>query len=182
MAMKVLLIFAVALMIVYAAPSSDAATEEYRLCSRNAGKCVHVYDNGTMEANRGCLRASTSSVFIKYSKNDRLQFELKSKPRMFLMLKELKHSNPNPIVDDVSNATSIPMNVTANRIVAHEYILVVDYPSKPSLTEWEKGTNSRALVQKVDENTTCAISFYSNGKLAGPCNLSALDSIDLIEA
>ena len=175
--MKVLLILAVALIMAYVARSAPA-TAENSLCSRNAGKCVRVYDNGTIAANTGNPKAS--SVFIKYSKNDRVQFELKRKPGMFLMLKELNHS----IVENASYA----MNVTANQTVVHEYVqtvvheyvLVVDYPSEPYLTEWEKGTTSGALVQKVDENTTCAISFDSSGKVAGPCNLSAVDSIDLI--
>ena len=181
MAMKVLLILAVALIMAYVARSAPA-TAENTLCSRNAGKCVRVYDNGTITANSGNPKAS--SVFIKYSKNDRVQFELKRKPGMFLMLKELNHS----IAEDISNTTSLPMNVTANQTVVHEYVqtvvheyvLVVDYPSEPYLTEWEKSTTSGALVQKVDENTTCAISFDSSGKVAGPCNLSAVDSIDLI--
>ena len=107
--------------------------------------------------------------------NNRVQFELKSKPGMFLMLKELNHS----IADVDNNATSLPMNVTANQTIVREYVLVVDYPSEPYLTEWEKSTTSGALVQIVDENTTCAISFDSNGKVAGPCNLSAVDSITL---
>ena len=72
------------------------------------------------------------------------------------------------------------MNVTANQTTFHEYVLVVDYPSEPYLTEWEQSTTSGALFQKVDENTTCAISFDSSGKEAGPCNLSAVDSIHLI--
>ena len=72
------------------------------------------------------------------------------------------------------------MKVTANQTVVREYVLVVDKPSEPYLMEWELNTTSGALVQKVDENTMCAISFDSSGKVAGPCNLSAVDSIDLI--
>ena len=175
MAMKVLLILAVALLVAYVARSAPAPAEK-TLCSRNAGKCVRVYDNGTISANSVGIKAP--SVFIKYPKNDRVQFELKRKPGMFLMLKELNHS----IAEDVSNTTSLPMNVTANQTVVHEYVLVVDYPSEPYLMEWEQSTTSGALFQKVDENTTCAISFDSSGKVAGPCNLSAVDSINLNDA
>ena len=172
MAMKVLLILAVALLVAYVARSAPA-TEGYKLCSHNAGKCVRVYNNGAISANSLNPKAS---VFKMYPKNDRVEFELKTKPRMFLMLKKLNHS----IAEDVSNTTSLPMNVTANQTVVHEYILVVDYPSEPYLTQWKKSTTSGALFQKVDENTTCAISFDSSGKVAGPCNLSAVDSINLI--
>ena len=164
MAMKVFLILAVALLVAYVARSAPAPAEK-TLCSRNAGKCVRVYDNGTISANSVGKKAP--SVFMKYLKNDRVEFELKSKPGMYLMLKELNHS----IAEDVSNTTSLPMNVTANQTVVHEYVLVVDYPSEPYLTEWEQSTTSGALFQKVDENTTCAISFDSSGKVAGPCNL-----------
>ena len=151
---------------------SAPTTNEYRLCSYLAGHCVNVDNSGTITAN-GSPKSST--VFVKYSNYDRVQFELKSKPGMFLMLKELNHS----IVDVDNNVTSLPMNLTANQTVVREYVLMVDYPSEPHLTEWEKSTTSGALVQKIDENTTCAISFDSSGKVAGPCNLSAVDSITL---
>ena len=168
MAMKLLLIVAFALMMACVAARSVPAT--VRLCSYVAGMYVHVDDNGTITAT-GTPRSS--SVFNLYSKNAyRVQFELKSKPGMFLMLKELNQS----IVDVDNNTTSLPMNVTANPTVAHEYVLVVDYPSEPCLTEWEISTTSGALVQKVDENgTTCSISFDSSGNVAGPCNLETVD-------
>ena len=173
MAMKLLLIVAFSLMMAWVVARSAPAAiiVEYRLCSYVAGKYVHVDDNGTITAN-GSPRSS--SVFITYSKNDRVQFELKSKPGMFLMLKELNHS----IADVDNNTTSLPMNVTT---VVHEYALVLDYPSEPYLTEWEKSTTSGALVQKVDDNTTCSISFDSSGNVAGPCNLETgdIDSITL---
>ena len=161
MAMKVFLILAVALLVAYVARSAPA-TEGYKLCSHNAGKCVHVYENGTISANSVYKKAS---AFTMYLKNDRVQFELEPSTRMFLMLK-------------VSNTTSLPMNVTANQTIVHEYVLVVDYLSESYLTQWEKSTTTGALFQKVDENTTCAISFDRSGKVAGPCNLSALDTID----
>ena len=159
-----------------AVPSAPA-TIEYRMRSNLSGRYVRVGDNGAITANGN---PKSSSVFTTYSKNDRVQFELKSKPGMFVMLKELNHS----IVDDSYNTSSLPMNVTANQTVVHEYVLVVDYPSEPYLTEWEKIPTSGALVQKVDENTTCAISFDSSGKVAGPCNLSALqlDTMTLVPA
>ena len=166
--LQLLLAIAVVANVVRSAP----ATIEYRLLSYLAGRFVNVSDNGTVTAHGN---QKSSSVFITYSKNDRVQFELKSKPGMFLMLKELNHS----IVHVDNNATSLPMNVTANQTVVHEYVLVVDYPSEPYLTEWEKSTISGALVQKVDENTTCAISFDSSGRVSGPCNLSAVDRITL---
>ena len=152
---------------------SAPTTNEYRLCSYLAGKCVNVDNSGTITSNGS---PKSSAVFVKYSNNNRVQFELKSKPGMFLMLKELNHS----IADVDNNTTSLPMNITANKTVVHEYVLVVDYPSEPYLTEWEQSTTSKTLVQKVDENTTCAISFDSSGQVAGPCNLSAVDTITLM--
>ena len=170
--MALILVFLVASAVMTNVARSLPTPNEYRLCSYLAGKCVNVDYNGTITANGS---PKSSAVFVKYSNNNRVQFELKSKPGMFLMLKELNHS----IADDDNNATSLPMNVTANQTVVHEYVLVVDYPSEPYLTEWEQSITSGTLVQKVDENTTCAISFDSSGKVAGPCNLSAMDTITL---
>ena len=81
-----------------------------------------------------------------YLENFQVQFELKGKPGMFLMLKGKKHSIN--IVEDVNTTVSTPKNSTANPI-NNVYSLVVDYPSEPFLTGWEKRGICGALVQMV---------------------------------
>ena len=108
-----------------------------------------------------------------YLKNSQVQFELKNKPGMFLMLKEINHS----IAENTNITTCSQMNVTT---ISHEYALVVDYPSEPYLTEWENSGSCGALVQMMNENTNCFIAFDSSGKVAGPCNLSANDPASCI--
>ena len=147
---------AVLLKVVHPAP----VTNEVRLLSQLSGRFVHVADNGAIKANGN---HKSSSVFNMYLKNSQIQFELKNKPGMFLMLKEL-----NPSVS-VNSTTSSPMNVS------DEYALVVDYPSEPYLAEWENSGSCGALVQMMDENTNCFIAFDSSGKVAGPCNLLSTD-------
>ena len=110
------------------------------MLSSVSGRFVRVDNNGTITANGN---QKSSAVFVMYLKNSQVQFELKSKPGMFLMLKGKNHS----IVDDVNTTVSSPKNATANPI-SNEYTLVVDYPSEPFLTEWEKSGTCNALVQK----------------------------------
>ena len=151
----ILLTTAVLLKVVHPAP----VTNEVRLLSQQSGRFVHVADNGAIKANGN---QKSSSVFNMYLKNSQIQFELKNKPGMFLMLKELNHT---------VYVNSSSMNVTTNQTISHEYTLVVDFPSEPYLTEWEKSGPCGALVQKVDESTNCFVAFDSSGKVAGPCHL-----------
>ena len=150
---------------------STPVTNEIRLLSQLSGRFVRVAENGDIMANGS---QKSSAVFNMYLKKSQIQFELKNKPGMFLMLKELNNS----FVEDVVNTTSSPVNITAT--ISHEYALVVDYPSESCLTEWEKSGLCDALVMKVDENTNCFIAFDSSGKVAGPCNLSASDAAGCI--
>ena len=159
-------IIAVHLSTVHSTPVSPV-TNEVRLLSQLSGRFVRVAENGDIMAN---ANQKSSSVFNIYVKNSQVQFELKNKPGMFLMLKELNST----VSEDVVNTTSSPVNITAT--ISHEYALVVDYPSESRLTEWEKSGLCEALVMKVDENTNCFIAFDSSGKVAGPCNLSATDA------
>ena len=149
---------------------SAPVTNEVRLLSQLSGRFVRVTENGAIIAN-GNLKSS--AVFKMYLKNSQIQFELKNKPGMFLMLKELNNS----MVEDVVNTTSSPVNITANQTISHEYALVVDYPSESHLTEWERSGLCGALVMKVDEDTNCAIAFDGSGKVAGPCNTNHEDCI-----
>ena len=132
------------------------------MLSSVSGRFVRVDNNGTITANGN---QKSSAVFLMYLKNSQVQFELKSKPGMFLMLKGKNHS----IVDDVNTTVSSPKNATANPI-SNEYTLVVDYPSEPFLTEWEKSGTCDALVQKVDESTTCSVAFDPSGNVVVPCH------------
>ena len=78
----------------------------------------------------------SSAVFKMYLKNSQIQFELKNKSGMFLMLKELNSS----VNEDVNNTTSSPVNITAaNPTISQEYAVVVYYPSESHLhvTMWE---------------------------------------------
>ena len=142
-------------------------TNEVILYSRLSGRFVQVADNGAITATN--RNQKSSSVFIMYLKNSQVQFELKNKPGMFLLLKELNHS----IAENNTSQT----NVTT---ISHEYALVVDYPSESYLAEWENSGPCGALVQMMDENTNCFIAFDSSGKVAGPCNLSANDPASCI--
>ena len=150
---------------------STPVTNEIRLLSQLSGRFVRVAENGDIMANGS---QKSSAVFNMYLKKSQIQFELKNKPGMFLMLKELNNS----FVENVVNTTSSPVNIMAT--ISHEYALVVDYPSESCLTEWEKSGLCDALVMKVDENTNCFIAFDSSGKVAGPCNLSASDAAGCI--
>ncbi|KAL5479378.1 hypothetical protein EMCRGX_G022896 [Ephydatia muelleri] len=90
-------------------------------------------ENGAIMAN-GNLKSS--AVFKMYLKNSQIQFELKNKSGMFLMLKELNSS----VNEDVNNTTSSPVNITAaNPTISQEYAVVVYYPSESHLhvTMWE---------------------------------------------
>eukprot|EP00731_Ephydatia_muelleri_P027549 Em0019g422a len=136
-------------------------TNKVILYSRLSGRFVRVADNGAITATN--RNQKSSSVFIMYLKNSQVQLELKNKPGMFLMLKELNHS----IAENANITTS------SQTTISHEYALVVDYPSESYLTEWENSGSCGALVQMMDENTNCFIAFDSSGKVAGPCNLSA---------
>ena len=146
-------------------------TSEVILHSQLSGRFVQVADNGDITATN--RNQKSSSVFIMYLKNSQVQFELKNKPGMFLMLKELNHS----IAENTNITTSSQMNVTT---ISHEYALVVDYPSEPYLAEWENSGSCGALVQMMDENTNCFIAFDSSGKIAGPCNLPGNDPASCI--
>ena len=75
------------------------------------------------------------------------------------MWKDLNHSV------SVNSNTSSPMNVT------DEYILVVDFPSKSFLSDWEK----IGPCSLLDESTNYFIAFDSSGKVAGPCHLLSTD-------
>ena len=152
-------------------PSVDV-TNDVILYSQLSGRFVQVTDNGAITATN--RNPKSSSVFIKYLKNSQVQFELKNKPGMFLMLKELNHST----AENTNITTSSQTNVTT---ISHEYALVVDYPSEPYLAEWEISRSCGALVQTMDENTNCFIAFDSSGKVAGPCNLPANDPASCID-
>ena len=165
---SVVIVVASLLIVVRSAPVN--ATNEVRLLSQLSGRFVHVADNGAITAKGN---QKSSSVFIMYLKNSQVQFELKNKPGMFLMLQELNHST----AENTNITTSSQTNVTT---ISHEYALVVDYPSEPYLTEWGKSGHCGALVQMMDENTNCFIAFDGNGKVAGPCNLSANDPASCI--
>eukprot|EP00731_Ephydatia_muelleri_P025672 Em0017g755a len=163
-------IIAVHLIAVHSAP----VTSEIRLLSQVSGRFVRVAENGDIMANEN---QKSSSVFNMYLKNSQVQFELKNKPGMFLMLKELNNS----VVEDVANTTSSSVNITANQIsIRHEYALVVDYPFKSLLTVWEKSGLCGALIMKVNDDAHCSVAFDSSGKVAGPCNLLATDSAGCI--
>ena len=165
---SLVIVVASLLLVVSAAPVD--VTNEVRLLSQQSGRFVHVADNGAITAKGN---QKSSSVFIMYLKNSQIQFELKNKPGMFLMLKELNHS----IAENANITTSSQTNVTT---ISHEYALVVDYPSEPYLAEWDKSRSCGALVQMMDENTNCFIAFDNSGKVAGPCNLSANDPASCI--
>ena len=162
---------AMQLIAVHSAPVTEKVRPEdrpvvVRLLSQLSGRFVRVAENGSIRANGN---ENPSAVFNMYLKNSQIQFELKNKPGMFLMLKELNNS----IAEDVANTTSSPVNITANQTISHEYALVVDYPSESHLTVWEKSGLCGALVIKVDDDTNCSIAFDRSGKVAGPCNLLA---------
>eukprot|EP00731_Ephydatia_muelleri_P025663 Em0017g746a len=160
-------IVAVHLSTVHSAP----VTNEVRLLSQLSGRFIRVAENGAIMAN-GNLKSS--AVFKMYLKNSQIQFELKNKPGMFLMLKELNSS----VSEDVVNTTSSPVNITAT--ISHEYAVVVDYPSEPHLTMWEKSGLCGALVMEVDEGTNCFIAFDTSGKVSSQCNTLATNHQDCI--
>ena len=170
---SLMIVVACLLNVVRSAPINGTKMYEVILYSRLSGRFVYVADNGAIAATS--RNEKSSSIFIMYLKNFRVQFELKNKPGMFLTLKELNHS----IAENANITTSSQTNVTT---ISHEYALVVDYPSEPYLAEWENSGSGScgALVQMMDENTSCFIAFDSSGKVAGPCNLSANDPASCI--
>ena len=93
----------------------STVTNEVRLLSQLSGCFVRVAENGDIVANGN---QKSSPVFKMYLTCSQIQFELKYKPGMFLMLNELNNS----VVEDVVNTTSSPMNITAT--ISHEYALV----------------------------------------------------------
>lgn len=144
------------MLLILLAAAALAPAKQVRLLSQLPGRFIHVSDTGSITA-RGSEK--TSAVFNMYLKNSTIQFELKSKPGIFLMLKEQNYA-----IAETENTTLTLSRPSCNKT----YTLVVDHPSEPFLTEWEISRPCGALVQTVDESTSCFIAFDSGGELAGP--------------
>ena len=146
-----------------------AVAQEVKLQSRRSGHYVQVSENGDVEATSA---KNSATVFIKYLTNSAVQFEVKNKPGMFLILRRVNESS-----DTDANDTS-PMPIfntsTAEGRDSNTYALVVDYAVETSLTRWGNGGVVDTL-RSLDGDASCYIAFDTYGKVAGPCNLVASD-------
>ena len=141
---------------------SAPATTEVKLLSQTSGRFVYVMENGTIRANEARKRAT---VFKMYLKNSQIQFEMKTKSGMFLILKEV----------EVTSATELNSHNDT-------YTLGVDYSTETSLTSWNRSGNCGILSQRVDNVTTCSIAFDKDGNLIAPCRVVTEDCIAIVLA
>ena len=150
--------------VVFACVRSAPVTNQVRLLSQNSGRFVQVLENGTISA-KG--RQKDATVFNMYLKNSQIQFETKSKPGMFLMLKEI--TTPTP-----TNSTNLA-NATDK-----SYALGVGYSSESNLTTWEKSGDCGTLSQSVHDGTICSIAFDEAGNVIDPCHVVDNDCIAVL--
>ena len=162
-----LVVFALFFSCVRSAP----VTNEVRLLSQNSGRFVQVLENGTITAN---ARLKFATVFNMFLKNSLVEFEMMSKPGMFLLLKEI--TTPTNIT--ASSSINATHNSYSHDII---YALRVDLLSTSNLTGWQlSGEVCGALSQDVDNDTICNIAFDEAGNVIGPCRVRDSDCIAVL--
>ena len=154
---------------------SAPVTNQIRLLSQNSGRFVQVLENGTITAN---ARQKNATVFNMFLKNSLVEFEMISKPGMFLLLTEITM----PICTNIT--ASSPINATDTYSHETTYALRVDFPSKSNLTRWEiSGDNCGALSQEVGNDTIYSIAFNEVGNnVIDPCHVRDNDCITVVNA
>ena len=145
---------------------SAPATFEVKLLSQTSGRFVYVMENATIHANE---KLKYATVFNMYLKNSQIQFEMKSKPGMFLMLKEVE-------------ATSATVNVTETNSYSRPYALGMHNSTDANLTRWNRSGDCGILSQSVENLTACSIAFNKDGDVIGPCHVVTEDCIAIVLA
>lgn len=143
------------------------AANQVVLLSKQSGRYVHVSEGGVIDA---YSNKNSATVFIMYPINMTVQFEVKNKPGMFLMLENINKSS-DADYDDIVSSPAL-LNTTEDRDDI-EYALVVGNATETSLTRWETAGGANILAQRVpDMDTSCYIAFDSRGNVVGPCHLN----------
>lgn len=152
------------------------AANQVLLLSKQTGRYVHVSEDGEIDARSS---KNSATVFVMVPKDSTVQFELYSKPGMFLMLERI---NTTPASDATYrngvDGGSGQANATESPSDGVEYALVVGNATETSLTRWDRATGPvSTLSQSVrDKDTSCYVAFDSRGEVTGPCDLNAVDN------
>ena len=148
---------------------SAPVTYEVRLLSTKSLRFVRILENSSIDANGRLKQATTFYMYLK--NNNHIEFEMKSQPGRFLLLKKMPIDG---IISSQINTTEAGDN--------HDevsYILAVGYTSESNFTSWVRAPGyCMILSQNLDDDTTCKVAFDVNGNVIGPCRAISDDCIE----
>ena len=161
---KLLVIFEITMCI-----SSVPVTYEVRLLSTKSLRFVQILENGTIYANGRLKQATRFYMYLK--NNNHIEFEMKSQPGRFLMLKKI------PI--DSIILSQINTTEAGDNHDEFSYTLAVGYTSESNFTSWVRAPGyCMVLSQNLNDSMTCKVAFDVNGNVIGPCQAISDDCIE----